>query len=155
MGTYISQQDLESATSPETVLAIFEFGQSGVPDSVAVDDVIDRAETEVNSYLPNNYTVPLPAAQTPTSKAIKMCVVDYAVCYMFEKHPEYARLYAKDNEARFNRAKARMDRVVASVQRLYDLTKQPEPKNVGGITYDEGPRLLVTSANGSSNSGDL
>src|SRR5580698_10349058 len=96
MGIWLSSQDLVNATSYAMLEACFSNGDSGgAPDQDQICGVIDRAETQVLSWLIPEYgPAPLSAAlmaQFACDKALKYAALDYAVAYMLDKHPEYVR----------------------------------------------------------------
>ena len=47
------------------------------------------------------------------------------------------------------------ERLQSAVLRIPDLTSQPKPANVGGIVRDDGKRIFIDSADGTSNRGDF
>jgi hypothetical protein len=151
MSKYIFQADLENALSVPTVLAIFDDG-SGTVNASAINAVIDRAEAEVDSYLPSNYPAGTPA---PSDRLLKHAALEFAVCFSMEKHPEYVRNFGEEprTNPRYTRARQLMQRIVDGVQRLPDTPTKP--RNVGGVVYSAGPRTIIDNIDGSSNLGDF
>ena len=87
-----------------------------------------------------------------TDRLVRGCSVDFAVCFAFERHPEYVRTYGEDPRtmARFQRAVARMERVQAAIQRLPD-QQSTKQQNVGGVYLDDSVRTTITSIDGCRN----
>lgn len=154
---WLSYQDLIDATSTDLAVACLnDDGNTPVADTHATKSVIARAEAKVLSYL-SEYGPP------PFSEAILtdlgqdpflgQCALNYAVAFMFDKHPEYVREgKASDVQKRLAYADAEMARVLESRQRPPQV-KTP-PANVGGTVVDDAPRLYVDGPQGQKNNGD-
>lgn len=152
MGKYIDQGVLERAITPQTVAALYTDGNTGEINAQAVADIIDDAEAEVDSFL-LSYAGPYPFPE-PTDRLLKLCAKDFAMCFSFQRNPEYVRQFG-DNPREYGlykRALERMQRIQAATQKLPD---QPaaatSPLNGGGIVVSGGPRLMVASADGTQN----
>lgn len=59
MSTYITQADLELYLSEERLRMLTDDDKSGTVDSIVVGEAIDGAESEVDMYLANAYSLPL------------------------------------------------------------------------------------------------
>jgi hypothetical protein len=168
-GKYITSGDLITRLNPTTYLAIFDDENSGeldMVDKASVTDVIESAEAEVDSYLITIRDLPLPAvagvvgASNPArDRLLKMACLDFAQALAYERHPEYVRTYgdksSKDSSV-WKRAETRMQRIRAGSQELPDIDQQnTKPITIGGAVFDEGPRTIVTSADGTDNGGDF
>lgn len=153
---WLCRRDLESATSATMVAAIFDDDQTGSTDDFAMLGVIERAETQVLSWLSEYGPPPFPPnvlAQLQADRFLKGCALAYVVPYMFDRHPEYVRANRQEDvEKRLKRADDLMMRVLEARQR--PPTVPTPPANVGGASVDNGPRAYVDSADGTRNSGD-
>lgn len=157
-GKYIDAAALELRLTTETYVQMFDdqnTGDRANVDDAAVQQVIDSAEGEVDSYLITIRAQPLPATLNPTvDRLVKTAALDFAESLCFQRHPEYVRQYGtKPNaDGLWERAKDRMMRVRQGIQELPDVDKQAgKPITIGGLVYDEGPRTIVTSADGTEN----
>lgn len=146
MGKYIAQTDLESALSAETVAQLFvDDTAPGVVNTTAIADVIDRAEGEVDSYL---FGVVDVSQLVAADRMLKQCALEFAICFSFERHPEYVKTFGESQrggDTRFKRAQARMERVQAAIQRLPDQAGANTPVNVGGVVQSTTPNMLLGS----------
>jgi len=151
MGKYIHQVDLENALSPSTVAYIFTDPGSSQINASAVADVISRAEAEVDSWMLPEVEVGSPGF-IQTDRLVRGCAVDFAICFAFERHPEYVRTFGEDPRtmSRWKRAVERMERVQAATQRLPD-QQAVKQQNVGGIYLDDSIRNCITSIDGRRN----
>lgn len=152
--TFVAPSDLKLALNPTTYLAIFDDGNTGVVQDTdpGVLLVLERSFAEVLSYLPRIYD----SLPTGIPTLLKSCQLDYAVALSYERHPEYVRSFGEEKRAeRWGRAEKRMERIADSFQEITDNAPAARPGNVGGITYDAGPRMLTDSSDGTNNSGDF
>lgn len=147
MGKYIDQVALENALTAQTVATIFT--ESGVFNQMALNDVIDRAEGEVDSFL---ITVNDLSKIQRYDRELRVCALDFAKVFTFERSPEYERTFGEYPRGRelYKRAKDRMERVQSAVQMLPDQTG-PKPSNVGSIIRDDGVRMMTTDPQGNRN----
>lgn len=155
---WLAQSDLEAATSVEAVRACCDDANVGSPDPRNVAMVIRRAEQAVLSWLseygPPPYS-PEVLMQLGADDFLQSVALDYAVAFMFDRHPEYARSVRNDDSAgRFKACEAQMERILDSRQR--PTTVQVAPANVGGVVVDGGVRAYVDSPGGrpGGNAGD-
>lgn len=154
---YLVQDDLESALSPSTVLALYDDENKGVVNQTALNAVLTRASRWVDSYLARVYVGPFPVSQLPVPEIIKDAAIEFAIAFSFERHPEYVQTYGEQYRAgtRFKRACEMMDRICQGQQEIPDWNLQPKPRNVGGIITSAGPRTIIDSPDGSVNGGDF
>lgn len=152
MGKYIQQLDLENALSPSTVVAIFTDPGSGVVNVEAIADIIDQAEGEVDGFLITVIAVGSPNLNR-FDRLLRRCALDFAMCFSFEKHPEYVKTFGDDPRsfALYKRAKDRMERIQSAVQELPDQPTLGPPANVGALIMSSGPRMIVNSPDGTQN----
>ena len=146
MGKYISQKDLENALTSQTVGNLFaDEVNTGQVNVGAIEDVIDRAEGEVDSFL-IGYEKDV-ASLNGSDRLLKGCALDFAKCFSFERDPEYVRTYGEDPRGYmlYKRAVQRMERIQEAVQRLPDQPNQSKPANVGGIVVTTGPNIVTPS----------
>ena len=152
-GIWLEQTDLANVMSVATFSAIFDDATTGVTNLDIVASVIERAEQEVLSWLVAEYGPAIEKAVGLGSDLfLKGCAVEFALAYAFDRYPEYVRANGKESVDRHNRAEERMGRVLQSRQRPTSLPILPA--NVGGAVVDNGPRIAIDSANGTSNMGD-
>lgn len=164
-GKYIDSDKLRTRLNPTTFVAIFDddnadTGDYDLVNVEALQDVIDSAEGEVDSYLITTRGLPLAATVNPArDRLLVQACLDFAQALSYERHPEYVRTYgSKDSKdsSIWDRAVTRMLRIKAGMQELPDQDAQNgKPRVIGGTTYDEGPRTITTSADGTDNGGDL
>jgi len=154
---YVTQEDLEQALSPATVLALYNDLNNDSVNPTALEGVLIRATTWVDSYLATQYLGPFPVPQTPVPMMIKMAALEFAIAFSFERHPEYVLTYGESFRAtaRFKRACEIMERIISSQQQIPDWALQPKGKNVGGIINSTGPRTIIDGPNGENNGGDF
>lgn len=146
MGIYITDADLLAAISENVVNATADDDNDGTPDATVLTYAIDGAEGEVDSYLLGFYTYPLDPV---TDRLIRLSALDFAVAFLFERHPEYVRNRdSKYGEIRYKRAMDRMLRIQQARQRLPDVSEVSKPKNIGGIIYNCGPKFMLGCAGG-------
>lgn len=140
------------------VATIFDDDQTGSPDEFAILEVIERAETQVLSWLSEYGPPPFSTAvlqQLQADRFLKGCAIAYAVPYMLDRHPEYVRANRQaDVETRLKRADTLMERVLQARQR--PPTVATTPANVGGLSVDGAFRLYTDDPNGppGGNAGD-
>lgn len=123
MGTLITASDLSVALSPATYLAIFDDANDGTVDDTnpAVVLVIERAEAEVYSFLPVDFT-PAPAQQ----KLLRQAAFSFAISFSYERHPEYVRMVASnERNDQYARGKRIMLDLQETVRRMRDVTTAP------------------------------
>lgn len=151
-----SGSDIALAISQPTFLACFDDDNAGAADATAVQAVITRAENQVLSWLSEYGPQPFSAAvlaQLGADPLLKDAAIKYAIAYTFDRHPEYIRSTRDESGGkRLKDADAMMERILDARQR--PPTVATTPANVGGVVVDNGPRLYVDSADGSTNSGD-
>lgn len=163
MGTYVTIDDIVSAVSPTTVLALADDDNSGdIADTgiiAVVESVIARAEAEVNSYLMRAYPkLVLPVVQAPLSMMLKQASLMFAIPYLYMRHPEYVKTYGDDvrgGTGAVDNARDFMDRLCTGRQFLFDVPAEPKPSVIGGIFISSGPRTIIDGPNGEINSGDF
>ncbi len=156
MGTFITQADLQRSLSPATMLALFDDEQDNTVHAAAVTQVIAEAEAEVKSYLVGTYPNPLPTGAA-LDELLKLAAVDFAVCFAFARHPEYALQtgQAKALEERMKRAEARMARIQTAAQRPPTLDAISKPANVGGFVTAAMSNVIGANSDGTPNTGDF
>lgn len=156
---WLAQLDLENAATPAMVTAIYDDGNTGALNTAAIAADIDRGEQEVLSWLGDEYGPPpftgAILTQLSADPFLKYAALDYALAYMFDRHPEYPQgaTDAKERSWRFQRADQRMQRVLSGRQRPTTMTTPPA--NVGGVVVDNAPRIISDSPDGTYNGGDL
>jgi len=151
-GIWLQQSDLVNVLSTVMYGAIFADPVTGITNGDIVNAVIERAEQEVMSWLVNEYGPDVPNATNLAGDLfLKGCALEYAYCYAFDRYPEYAKV-EEGREGRYKRAEERMERVLQSRQRPTSLPKPPA--NVGGVSVDNGSRIVVDGPGGVVNSGD-
>lgn len=145
-GKYITDEDLKTRLNPKTYVAIFDDDRTNDPDAVnddAVQQVIDSAEGEVDSYLVaiNLMNVPaLPMKQI--DRLVKTASLDYAESFAFLRHPEYPRTFAENGKSMglWKIAENRMMRIRKAIQELPDITAAGTlPANTGGFVGNANP----------------
>ncbi len=149
MGKYIDRDILIRALSLQTIKEIFDDDNSGVLNELAISDVIDDAEAEVDSFLVGIYVEP----KEDTDRLLKRAAKDFAISFCFERHPEYVRTFGEETRAeRWKRGKDRMMMIRAGLRNLPD---QPSPavapKNSGGLIFNNGPYTTIDDPNGNQN----
>jgi hypothetical protein len=154
---WLCRQDLVDATSTDIVIACCDDTGDGEPESRGVKSLIARAEGKVLSYLVVQIGPPPLSeaiiAQLRKDPLLGGVALEFAIAFMFDKHPEYVRSNRKDDvDKRLNRAEAEMKRILDARQQPPTVAKRPA--NVGGVSVDNGPRAYVDSADGTRNNGD-
>jgi len=163
MGEYITLDTIVKAISPTTVLALCDDGNIGdinAPEILeVVEEVIARAEAEVNSYLMRAYpNLAFPVIQSPLSVMLKQAALQFAIPFCYMRHPEYVQQYGDEprgGAAALDNARAFMERVCTGQQYLFDVPAQPVPSTVGGVYFASGPRTIIDGPCGQYNGGDF
>jgi len=162
---YATVQDLVDALGEPAYLAIFDEGGT-LPDRAAVDGssgvalCLRRAHAQVSGRLPGIYSQ-LPAEQpddTHVSDLLRDAELAFAVVFAYRRHPEWVRTYgAGPNGPLWQEALDNVERLQTGVLRVpqNDNPPEPAPENIGGIVYDQGPRMLTDRNTGESTSGDF
>jgi phage gp36-like protein len=146
MGIYITDADVIAAIGETPLIAVSDDDNDGAPDPAVLAYAIESAEAEVESYLLGFYTFPL---TDPTDRLVRLSALDFAVAFLFERHPEYVRNRdSKMGEIRYARAKERMYRIQQARQRLPDESQVAKPKNLGGIITSPDPQFGLGCGNG-------
>jgi phage gp36-like protein len=156
MGIWIDQDTLVAAIGPTDVVALFDDDNDGMADAAAIELVIGDAEAEVQSYLVGDYPNPLPVSAS-SDNLLRRSAIDFAVCYAYERRPEYPRTKseATKRQTRFERATARMQRIQSAIQIPPTLSQAAQPANIGGIVTDNSKRIIIDGADGTFNGGDF
>lgn len=157
MAIWLNLTDLENATSVQTVLACCDDGNVGAPDPAVLDSIIDRAEQEILSYLVGEYgpgpISPAVMTQLQADNFLKYCALDYAVAFMYDRHPEAVPTdRGNDIQARKKSAAEKMQRVMDARQRAPSVATPPA--NVGGIANPVVARIYVNGPGYRRNHGD-
>jgi len=163
VGAYITLETIVKAISPTTVLALCDdenIGDINSPEvAEVIDEIIERAEVEVNSYLMRAYpNLQFPVTQSPLSVMLKQAALNFAIPFCYMRHPEYVRTYGDDvrgGVAALDNARAFMERVCTGQQYLVDVPAQSKPSVVGGVFFANGPRTILDGPNGEYNGGDF
>lgn len=163
MGTYITIDNISKAISPTTVLALCDDDNTGnIADQSVIDvveELIGRAEAEVNSYLIRAYPkLIFPVVQSPLSVMLKQAALMFVIPFTYMRHPEYVKQFGDDARggvAALDNAREFMDRLCTGRQYLYDVPAEPKPSVIGGIFISNGPRTIIDGPNGEINSGDF
>ncbi len=163
MGAYITLENIVKAISPTTVLALLDddnIGDLNAPEILAIaDEIIERAEVEVNSYLVRAYPrLVFPVTQSPLSAMLKQAALQFAIPFCYMRHPEYVRTYGDDvrgGTGALDNARALMERLCTGQQYLVDVPASPKPSVVGGVYFSGGPRTIIDGPNGQCNGGDF
>lgn len=154
--SYVSAADLQAALSPATYLAIFDDNNDGTanPDVVAL--IIKRAHAETISHLPRAFRGAPGTIPTDLQPLLQSAELDFAMAFSFERHPEYVRSFGEGPRLSFyKRGIEKMERIATGAQWPTSDTATLQPRTVGGVVYDLGPRTMVDSMNGTSNGGDF
>jgi hypothetical protein len=163
VGAYITLDSIVKAISSSTVLALcddYSIGDINAPEVVeVVEEIIARAEAEVNSYLMRAYPrLTLPVTQSPASIMLKQAALQFAIPFCYMRHPEYVRTYGDEPRGGVNamdNARAFMERVCTGQQYLFDVPADPKPVTVGGVWFAYGPRTIIDGPDGQVNGGDF
>lgn len=151
MGRYIDQAALELRLTPTTLAALFNDTGDGVVNTDAVEAIIEDAEGEAEGFFGGQYPIPLPE---PNDRLLRKSVLDLAVAFSYDRAPEYVRTFAEQarDTGLYKRAVARLLRIKAALQILPDQSGgAAAPLNVGGVVTDNGPRMMIDSADGTAN----
>lgn len=135
MASYLTQQQLTDAWSPETMRQLFDDTNTNTLSASAIALVITFASAQVSSWLPDTYSqvLPFPNAQTALiPEMIQACALEYARYYAYPRNPDYFRAIGYDDPNQiWKRAEALGQQIQSAVKRLIDVAPPP-PENVGG-----------------------
>lgn len=155
MGNYIQQSHLEGALSVATVIAACDDDRDGAADASVIAQIIENAEAEVDSFLFGYYTVPLPA---PIDRIVKLAALDFAISFLFRRHPEYVRTFGNEPRSMrlYENAVARMKSIQAGAQALPDTSATVgRAKNIAKPMVNTEPRMSLPNSNGTGGTGDF
>lgn len=152
---YLTLAELVVAMSPAVVTAIFDDDSDSVIDEASVEEFIDRGSAMTDSVIAPVYSGPFPITQQPVPAMIKEHTLQWTLFFILERFPEFTRTLGQNQENRYKQAVTLGERLQSAVLRIPDLTSQPKPANVGGIVRDDGKRIFIDSADGTSNRGDF
>lgn len=157
-GKYISSDTLITRMTPETFVQCFDdenVGDIANVNLTAVQQTIDGAEGEVDSYLITGRALPLDATTNPAvDRILVMSALDFAESLAYIRHAEFTKTYGENPRAQglWDRASKRMERVKEGRQQLPDQdTQKGAPTNTRGLVIDDGPRTITTSSDGTEN----
>lgn len=87
MGTYATQAELKARFEDEAAVAhLTDTAESGVPDTAVLDEVIDHAEGQIDSYCAMRFKVPLAVGDHPSLAAmIRSVTLDLAVYHLYSR----------------------------------------------------------------------
>lgn len=146
-GKYISGRDLLVRLTKEHFLAVFDDEKTGDVNQVSdeiLEQVIDSAEGEIDSYVITFNDLPLPAPITrQVDRLVKLAALDYAEALSFLRHPEYPRTFGENGKSKglWTIAEKRMERLKKSLQQFPDIVSQRGliPENTGGFVGNSDP----------------
>jgi phage gp36-like protein len=152
----VTSAELIRYLSDSVAVALLDDDRDGSVDTEIVAQIIADAEAEVYSYLPRAFIDELPLTGS-VPQLLKSAARDFARSLCFQRSPEYVRTYGAENDRKgsWDRAVARMERIVTSVQRLPANTLTPGDVIGSGIVTSSGPRTIVPDDDGTSNLGDF
>lgn len=150
-GVLIGKENLIAAISLPTVIAIYDDNRDGVEDDERIDEQIQRAEAEVQSYIIGHYD----GGDTLIDELLKSAAIDFLIAYSYRRHSEYARTYGKEASEAWAAGEKRMERVKAGIQRPPQADAEKRSATVGGVILERGPRMFNPSADGTHNGGDF
>lgn len=151
---YLTQTDLEIAIGAQAVATLFDNG-SGAVDTAALDLVFSRAGAWVDAYLATVYRGPWPIP-SPTPVMVKEAALTMAIGLSYDRRPEFVRQVF--GEARRDYRKEAKDALKMFAEGNLTIVENSPAKSdtiTGGIVYASGPRLIVDSPDGTSNTGDF
>ena len=153
---YVSQADIQNTIGLPALLALTDDANAGSPGATVIAFIATRATAWVDSFLAANYAGPFPIAQVPAPAMMAEAALYKAVEFLYDRRPEYIRNTMKGVRKDYNTAAIELlTRLVDGVQYMPDFVGAVKPGNVGGIVYDNAPRLMIDSATGQTNSGDF
>jgi phage gp36-like protein len=152
----VTAAELVRYLGDSVALALLDDDRDGTVDSDVVEQIIADAEAEVYSYLPRALADELPLTGN-VPQLLKSAARDFARSLSFQRSPEYVRTYGaeKDQKGAWDRAVARMERIVTSVQRLPEADITSGAVVAGGVVTSSGPRTIVPEDDGTDNLGDF
>lgn len=108
MGNYATQADLKGRYEDDREVAEMTLDvESGTPDTDVLDEVIDGAEGEINSYLANRYRVPVDVSgigDAQLTADLKSLTLDIA-CWRLETR---VNKVSESRQAAYDRAVSRL-----------------------------------------------
>lgn len=154
---WLSQTNLENATSPRVVLTCFDDANTGQVNDTALNEILVSAETDTLSWLDELGPPPFSAAilaELAADPFLVSAARDRAVILMYDRAPEVVRQNAGDLERRRKDWAALMTRIKDARQR--PPTVAAKPANVGGVAMSNSNRIFVDNPNGppGGNAGD-
>lgn len=148
--------DISNALSPATFLALLDDNGDGAADTGPLLSVLQRAEGIVDAFISTELTLPLNDAQ---DRYIFEAALELAIGFSFERRPEYVRNMGGmegrggSNVNHYARAMDLLAKAKSGQVKLPDNNAAQPAKNLGGIIYDNGPRMIIDGSDGTDNGG--
>lgn len=150
---YWNQTQLEQLIGKATVLACFDDANGGIPDPGSLALVQEISDAKIDGALATEFPNGKFPIDSPPALVVHASLM-YGRYLAYQRRPEYVKLYG---EKPFEDAKSEIDRMVNAREYLTDALGSSiaiKPDNVGGVFIDRGNRIIVDSADGTSNAGD-
>lgn len=81
---YCQNSDIENHLNNEILLLLTDDDKNGIVDSDIIEAAIVSAESVINAFLENSFSVPF----SPVPDFIKNLTIDIAVAELYSRHPE-------------------------------------------------------------------
>jgi phage gp36-like protein len=153
---YLTQADLEARMGVPKVLALYDDTNSGSVNTTALGVILQTASDLVDGTIARSYTGTFPMA-SPQPVLVKEAAMLYAQALSIERKPE---LISRDDDSFPMKLRKQADtlceRIASGLSRLVDAPPPTAGVNLtGGLVFIDGPRLISTNPDGTSNMGDL
>ena len=152
---YLVEADLVAAMTRARVLACYDDSNDGIIDASALAAVLQRASDMVDGTVARSYSGPFPLA-TPNAQ-VKEAALLYAQAMSIERCPEYGARFGEANTLKMREYADKLcERIASGLVKLVDAPPPTAGVSLrGGIVFTDGPRLISTNSDGTSNTGDF
>lgn len=161
LGPIIDVADIEQRLSRRIVINATDDDDDGFADELVVGQIRVDATSYVFGFLGGAYDFPL---GSPYPNELVRIALDVATAYLARRHPEIVQY---DSTALLEQARAELKDLKVGITRLEiplmgtrgqnqppaTTPAAPPPRNIGGLIELAGPRMIISSSDGTDNNG--
>lgn len=108
MGNYASQSDLKDRFDGDAEVAFLtDTEETGTPDTDVLDDCIESAEAEINTWIAQRFQTPVDVSlDTELARLLKRKTIDLAEVYLLRRGPQVSEEKEKQEDRVLSWAKS-------------------------------------------------
>ena len=160
---FIQPEDLMADIAPEAYKAIYDDNRTGdveqIHQTLGVQNTLKYAHSWVVSALPVVYVTIPDGLDKGIPDLLKSAESQYAQYLAWNRKPKYTRDNGRtrDRDRALELANAIMAKIQADLLQITpkDNPPEPQPRNVGGTSFNGNQRVFLDSPDGHHNSGDF